>query len=60
MRCSRFCYWTQDMQADARKNYSRPGLTNLDVQRYMLLKYGRGAYQINVTPPNRQPVKIVR
>jgi hypothetical protein len=51
--------WSKDMQADALKN-ARPGLANLDVNRYVLLKYGLGKYQINITPPSRQPVRITR
>jgi hypothetical protein len=48
------------MIADVRKQLSRPTLYQLDVNHYMLAKFMRGNYQINVNPPARKPVRPVR
>lgn len=37
---------------------SAPGMKNLDVNRYMLSKYGRGIYKISPNSPVRPPIRI--
>jgi hypothetical protein len=49
--------YTTDMLKDLQRA-SRPGMKNLDVNQYMLSKYGRGLYQISPASPGRPPIRI--
>jgi hypothetical protein len=51
--------YTSDMLKDLQRA-SRPGMKNLDVNLYVLSKYGRGLYQVSPAPPTRPPIRISR
>jgi hypothetical protein len=47
--------YTSDMLKDLQFKTLRPGLKNLDVNLYVLSKYGRGLYQISPAPSPKRP-----